>query len=279
MHILGPIPKFFWPFRKLFLDIPFGALVLDVGSGGSPNPRADILFDRLIGADHRCGSKVVIDRPAVFGDAHELPFKDKSFDYVIASHILEHMSDPEIFISELQRVAHAGYIEVPSAVFESITPLHVHCLEILLSHSSQLLIRKKKSPNDSVLLGDFKPFSTVGRDWVKMAVQFPHLFHIRLVWKNVIDFRVLNPEVSCSWINSGESIDEDFTNLTSDKYLTPGIRGFGLKILTFAFNFLKHRGRISLNSLMMCPSCRVSPIFQNNLSVCPKCQKSWVTHS
>jgi SAM-dependent methyltransferase len=279
MQTFRSLPKLFWPFRKLFLGIPLGALVLDVGSGDSPNPRADILFDRLIGADHRCGNKVVIDRPSVFGDAHGLPFKDKSFDYVIASHVLEHMSDPQLFISELQRVAYAGYIEVPSAIFESISPLHVHCNEILFSDSNKLLIRKKKSPEDCLLLGDFKPFSGAHKEWINMVTKFPHLFHIRLIWRGVIDYKILNPEASYSWIDTDEVPNGDFTSLTSKRYLTSGIRGFGLNFLTFAFKLLKHQRKVHLHSLMMCPSCRVSLIFKKYLSVCPKCQKSWVINS
>jgi hypothetical protein len=189
------------------------------------------------------------------------------------------MQDPQLFISELQRVAHAGYIEVPSAIYESISPLHVHCLEILLSNSNQLLIRKKKSANDSALLGDFKPFSRTDRDWVNLATRFPHLFHIRLVWKNVINYQILNPDVSCSWIDDYEYPKTDVVSLTSDRYLTPGMRGIGLNFLKFVFNFLKFRRKLCLANLMICPSCRVSPIFKINLSVCPKCQKSWVINT
>ncbi|MBK9798506.1 MAG: hypothetical protein IPP56_01845 [Bacteroidetes bacterium] len=38
----------------------------------------------------------------------------------MASHIAEHIEEPEKFCSELQRVAKAGYIETPGAFSEFI---------------------------------------------------------------------------------------------------------------------------------------------------------------
>src|SRR5687767_801033 len=88
-------------------------LVLDVGSGHSPNPRSDILCDRYIEDDTERGGAIRIDRPLIVADGHNLPFKDKAFDYVIASHIIEHMDDPERFCSELTRVSRRGFIASP----------------------------------------------------------------------------------------------------------------------------------------------------------------------
>ncbi len=85
-----------WALRKVHLPVA-GGLVLDVGSGGKPYPRSDVLLDRMTGAEHRCGAAMMIDRPAVFGDASKMPFRDQAFDFVIASHILEHMPDPAVF--------------------------------------------------------------------------------------------------------------------------------------------------------------------------------------
>ena len=109
-----------WALRKSRLPVDSDGLVLDVGSGGTPYPRSDVLLDRLTGAEHRCGDAMMIDRHAVYGDAQCMPFKDKSFDFIVASHILEHMAEPEKFIKELQRVGKAGYIETPNAIFERL---------------------------------------------------------------------------------------------------------------------------------------------------------------
>jgi hypothetical protein len=46
------------------------------------------------------------------------PFADDRFDFAICSHTLEDVRDPIWVCQELQRVAKAGYIEVPSRVEE-----------------------------------------------------------------------------------------------------------------------------------------------------------------
>ncbi|HRH64337.1 MAG TPA: glycosyltransferase [Bacteroidia bacterium] len=105
------------------LSIPHNWRVLDVGSGDHPNERADVLLEREIEAtEHRSGAKAVIPlgKKLILGDATEMPFMDKEFDFVIASHIAEHIDEPEKFCSELQRVAKAGYIETPGAFSEFI---------------------------------------------------------------------------------------------------------------------------------------------------------------
>lgn len=82
------------------------------------------------------------DRPTVLSFGENLPFKDKSFDYVISAHVLEHSPYPENFLAELQRVSRAGYIETPDAFMERINPYKDHRLEVTLRDSG-LVMRKK----------------------------------------------------------------------------------------------------------------------------------------
>ena len=48
------------------------------------------------------------------------PFADNSFDYIICSHVLEHVEKPELLIHELMRVGSRGYIETPSEIAERL---------------------------------------------------------------------------------------------------------------------------------------------------------------
>jgi hypothetical protein len=102
-------------YARTTLRIEAGWRVLDVGSGHNPTPRADVLLEREIEDDlERGGDAVdVTDPRLVVGDAQAMPFEDSSFDFIIASHIAEHVEQPLDFCSELQRVAPRGYIETP----------------------------------------------------------------------------------------------------------------------------------------------------------------------
>ena len=101
--------------------------ILDVGSGDGPSPAADVLCDRFVGDDTERTAPIRLDRPFVSGDVECLPFRDGAFDFVYCSHLLEHTRDPSRAISELERVARAGYVEVPSEYLEKAalsTPTH-----------------------------------------------------------------------------------------------------------------------------------------------------------
>ena len=50
----------------------------------------------------------------------KLPFKDKEFDYVILSHVLEHVSNINEFTKEVERIAKAGYIELPTKLADNL---------------------------------------------------------------------------------------------------------------------------------------------------------------
>ena len=173
-----------WALRKIRLPVSGSGLVLDVGSGGGPYPRSDVLMDRLTGAEHRCGEPMMMDRPVVFGDALRMPFKDKAFDFIVASHILEHMADPEIFLKELQRVGKAGYIETPNAIFERLKPFNIHCLEVL-EKDGVLHINKKNSPVQDPFLGT-KNMLINDSPWSRLMYEKPHLFHVRYFWSDEI---------------------------------------------------------------------------------------------
>ena len=92
------------------LNPPKTGLVLEIGSGDNPNPRADILVDKFLFDNTERGGDIVIDRPIVVADAHHLPFRDGAFDYTICSHILEHMGNFNAVVTELWRVCRPGAI-------------------------------------------------------------------------------------------------------------------------------------------------------------------------
>lgn len=91
--------------------------VLEIGAGHRPFLRADVVVDLdFTQSAHRDGAAMVIEqkqRLYVQADLTALPFKDKSFDWVICLHVLEHVSEPAKACQELMRVAHKGFLETP----------------------------------------------------------------------------------------------------------------------------------------------------------------------
>jgi SAM-dependent methyltransferase len=131
-----------WALRRFHTPVDSKALVLEVGAGGNPYPRANVLLDAYESTRERHWAPLTSDRPTVLGFVENLPFKDHAFDFVIAAHVLEHSADPERFLAELQRVSKAGYIEVPDAFMERVNPYMDHRLEITF-RNQKLIIRKK----------------------------------------------------------------------------------------------------------------------------------------
>ncbi len=114
--------------KELASRLDRDAVVLDVGGGASPFPRADYVLDAIPlgkagwhgdmveGIPIRYTAQTWIQRDVC--DRAPWPFPDKFFDFSICSHLLEDVRDPIWVCSELQRVSHAGYIEVPSRIIE-----------------------------------------------------------------------------------------------------------------------------------------------------------------
>ena len=93
---------------------PSSGLVADVGSGHAAHPRADVVVDKYVTDDFEREFTLDFSKPLVVADGHALPFDDGAFAYVIASHVLEHATDPILFAAELSRIADAGFVQVPT---------------------------------------------------------------------------------------------------------------------------------------------------------------------
>jgi hypothetical protein len=101
------------------LGIRPGERVLDIGGGHSPLPQASVVVEYNLTSGHdRDGQSIVFDARYVEGDAQALPFPDKSFDFAYASHVFEHVREPQLACSEMMRVAGRGYIETPRKMTE-----------------------------------------------------------------------------------------------------------------------------------------------------------------
>jgi hypothetical protein len=91
-----------------------GDVVLDIGSGNFPVPRASLLMEFFPDDSfHRSGA-IVESKPVVVASVERIPFRDHSIDFAICSHVLEHVESPTRAAVELSRIARGGYVETPA---------------------------------------------------------------------------------------------------------------------------------------------------------------------
>ena len=130
-----------------------------------------------------------------------LPFKDNEFDFVYASHVIEHVDDVSFFINELKRISKQGYIELPSLLEDNL---------VLSANSAEdhkwifkfddvekvLLVEKKKEL--------IEPFITHGVLFETLRKNFRSSLVLELLWENEInyDFRNFTVEAKKSYFYS-----------------------------------------------------------------------------
>ena len=76
-------------------------MILEIGPGTDNSYRF---------SPRRCDALYLdIEKPRIFGDrfvlgsAEYLPFRDNSFDEIYASHVIEHLYEPDIFLRDAYR--------------------------------------------------------------------------------------------------------------------------------------------------------------------------------
>jgi len=154
--------------------------VLDIGCGYTAHKNATVI------CDVQDLSNIYKEKDFVKLTSNILPFKDKEFDFVIASHVIEHVKDVEIFIKELQRVSSKGYIELPTIlednlVFENKRD-HLWHMEFD-DDKNQLIVSKK--------IQFLEPVLTVSssKNFLKY---FRQSLVLELYWENSIEFNIVD---------------------------------------------------------------------------------------
>ena len=150
--------------------------VLDIGCGYTANKYATTI------CDVQDLSHFYKDKNFVKLDGKRLPFENNHFDFVIASHVLEHVEDYKFFINELERISNKGYIELPTKLEDNLVfeNKRNHLWQMDFDDdNSRLLISKK--------LQFIEPILTVS-----MLQQFRKNFKssliLELYWENKIDY-------------------------------------------------------------------------------------------
>jgi len=152
--------------------------ILDVGCGFTANINASVV------ADIKDLSDYYKEKKFIKIDGKNLPFKDKEFDFVIASHVIEHIEDFEFFIKELERISTKGYIELPTRFSDNLVfeNKNDHIWWFKYDDINNLIIASKRNQL-------IDPFITVS-----MAKIFENIFResfvIELVWEKDINYKI-----------------------------------------------------------------------------------------
>lgn len=167
--------------------------MVDVGSGGDPHPRADVLVERFAfsGGERTTGFRRTA--PTVVADIGALPFRESAFGYSICSHVLEHVADPVGAAEELSRVSLAGYVETPSGLHENLMPLGWHRWFVWPCEHT-LVFEPKPSPFLDERLGEYFR-SRWARDRAFMRLVWSHVddLFIQHEWKGRLSVETTSP--------------------------------------------------------------------------------------
>jgi len=139
-------------FPEKIKNIKSSDRVLEIGPGALPHPRSDVFLDLAFETEEQARSQrgdaeaIELEKPVVYYDGTTFPFADGEFDYVICSHVIEHVPDVNLFLNELFRVASAGYLEYPTIYYEYLYNFDVHLNVAKWKNDTLYLLKKSDLP-------------------------------------------------------------------------------------------------------------------------------------
>ena len=137
---------------KNLLHIKPKDIVLEIGPGNSPHWRSNFLVDKFdnedstVAGNFGAGTLRTDGKPFRKIKDNQLPFKNDSFDYIICSHVLEHINFDEIplLLEEIFRVAPKAYIEFPAPLYDIIYNFQAHLNLMDISNNTIYCLPKTK---------------------------------------------------------------------------------------------------------------------------------------
>jgi len=152
--------------------------ILDIGCGYTANKFANTV------ADVQDLKEFYKNKKFVQILEKKLPFKDNEFDFIISSHVIEHVEDINFFVKELERISKKGYVELPSRLGDNIVfeNQKEHKWWFVYDDISKKLIYSKKNQ----ILDPFLSVSSAKR----IEKSFRECLILELYWENKIDIEL-----------------------------------------------------------------------------------------
>ena len=154
--------------------------IADIGCGYGANEFATVV------ADTQDLSSFYKEKNFVKVNDKKLPFKNKEFDFVISSHVIEHVEDFEFFVKELERISSKGYIELPTRLGDNIVfeNKEDHIWWFTFDDVKNEIVASKRNQ-----LMD--PFITVSTAKLFEKI-FRESFVLELAWEEKIEYKIDN---------------------------------------------------------------------------------------
>ena len=162
-------------FHHKITSIRPGDKVLEIGPGSTPHPRANAFLeyqfaDETLAIQQRGDIESAPNyqgKPITYYSGDRFPFEDGEFDYVIASHVLEHVPNPEIFMSEIYRVSKGrGYLEFPLPPYDYLFDFDVHTQLVWFDEVNRVI---KYLIKENTHLSQFGPITSQLRKALEMG--------------------------------------------------------------------------------------------------------------
>ena len=153
--------------------------ILDIGCGYSANNYATTICDVQDLSNFYKNKNFVILKN------NDLPFNDNQFDFVISSHVMEHVKDLKYFIKEIERVSKRGYIELPTKLEDNL---------VFENKKEHLWQMDFDDVNHKLLISNkiqfLEPVLTVSTIQ-KMRKYFKSSLVLELLWENKIEYEFI----------------------------------------------------------------------------------------
>jgi len=204
----------------------------------------------------------------IIAAVERLPFATKSFDFVICSHVIEHVEHPDRALRELERVGRRGYIETPSADWEKLAGFPFHRW-LVSAQDGQLRLEAKPEPLwDAELQAWFS--ALIANRGVMSKVWFERRrlgVYTEFEWNGSIPFRVEGTARNDA--AGGDSI-------ASAAHEAEPPAGPAARVLSWYGRWLRRRSQKrlrDLNAIVICPDCRGALRPDEESYACTRCRR------
>lgn len=133
------------------LPITEDDFVVEVGAGHMPFHLSDLIVDKYPFENLERWDDIKNTAPVIKADAGKMPLGDGSCDVLFASHVIEHLDDPEAFVREVRRCSRHVYLEFPRYTRELMFAWSMHRWLVELD-GDRLLFYRNDVPQ---MFGDF----------------------------------------------------------------------------------------------------------------------------